>query len=533
MKIDGVEVQATHVKISDDGYVFVSYNDKGEAHRGGVVVYKYTIHDGPLETVKVDVVAVSSIKMPKAELSALDYYNGKLYMAGASSDPNFGYRDEDGWNYAFFMVMELNPDKTFKPIEPEANAIQQLTSFQATSIRALNNRIYITTGDGTNGTKGGLYVFNAINYQQITFIEKDNARSVDADAVNVYLMQAEPARITKYDLDGKNGVDIYPTDSECENESMQHHAKSEILVWGKYLFAAVNESGLRMLNKANGDVNMWLDRPGEDAEKHVTNAVCMNSDVKKNAQGQDVKSNMLLLANGEKGVYWYDVIDAYNKEWIVASEKNSILGEAGLSTNFIASKGSIVFVANGLGGLKVLYIGTTKDPNWDCTNATSDNTSTFLKENGNDGGVPESRKIGDILFQAEGDNLVVYIYSTKNINNSGVFFGASLQDYADAELLSDTALPLESNNIIDGKMANINAKYRTVISSRAVKFTFPKSALPNNGEGKLICSIYTSMSWGYGKPFGPSGTTGNSSTNNGQYIELDGVTFCTPLKRTN
>jgi hypothetical protein len=277
---------------------------------------------------------------------------------------------------------------------------------------------------------------------------------------------------------------------------------------------------------------MWLDRPGEDAEKHVTNAVYMNSDVKKNAQGQDVKSNMLLLANGEKGVYWYDVVDAYDKDWIVASEKNSILGEPGLSTNFIASKGSIVFVANGLGGLKILYIGATKDPNWDCTNATSDNTTTFLKENGNSSqNPPLDRKIGDILFQAEGDNLVVYIYSTKNINNSGVFFGASLQDYADAGLFSGTLVyPLEKNNITDGKMANINSQYRTIISSRAVKFTFPKSALPNNGEGQLICSIYTSMGWGYGKPFGPSGTTGGGTMNNGQYIELDGITFCTPLK---
>ena len=129
LKINNVEVQATHVKISDDGYAFVSYNEKGDPHRGGVVVYKFTIRDGSLDDVKVNVVAVSCVEMPKAEISALDYYNGKLYMTGASSDTRLGYSSRnDGSNYAFFMVMELEADKTFKKIDPKG--VVKLTSFQ-------------------------------------------------------------------------------------------------------------------------------------------------------------------------------------------------------------------------------------------------------------------------------------------------------------------------------------------------------------------------------------------------------------------
>ena len=532
--IDGVNTQATHVKLTDDGYAFVSYNRRGvgndgdPGHNGGVLVFKYTITDGTLETVKVDVKLVSSIKMSHAQVNCLDFQNGKLYMAGASHDPKFGYKElaqPEAWNYAFFAVLELNSDKTFKPVEPASGAIQQLTSFQATSIRATNDRIYITTGDGTNGTKGGLYVFSATDYGKINFVEDmDNARSVDVDANNVFMMQAEPARITRFDKDGKNGIKIYSTD-----EAMQHHAKSEMLVWNNYLFTALNESGLRMLHK-DGEVNMWLDRPGADPERHVTNSVSMNSDVKKNAQGQDVKSNMLLLANGEKGITWYDVVNAFDKDYIVASKNNNILAEDNLSANFIASRGSIVFVAQGLGGLKVLYIGASKDGNWDCSNATSNNTTTWLKENGKAHQADQKdRKIGDIIFQAEGENLVVYIFSDKNINNSGVFFASSLEGFHNAGLLSGNLVPFDLNNIIDGKMANINSQYRTVISKQIVKFTFPKSALPNNGEGPLYCSIYTSMGWGFGYTFGESGTTGGGSNNNGQYIVLDGITFCEPV----
>ena len=358
-KIDDVEVQATHVKISDDGYAFVSYNEKGDPHRGGVVVYKYTITEGSLENVKVDVDFVDCMLLSDAELSALDYYNGKLYMTGASSNPKFGYNEgKDGFNYAFFMVMELEPSKKFKPVEP--NAIVKLTSFQGTSIRVHNDLIYITTGDGTNGTKGGLYIYNANDYtlvKEITGSEYDHARSVDVDDSGIYLMQAGHARVTKFNHDGSDKKVIYNE----SGESLQKDAKSEIFVWNKYLFVAENESGLRMLDKANGKVNASLERPGEDAEKHVTNSVCMNSDVKKafDAKGKPytVNSNLLFLANGEMGVYWYDIMDKDNKDWIVECNINSILGNPRLSANFITSKGNIVFVADGLGGLKVLYIG--------------------------------------------------------------------------------------------------------------------------------------------------------------------------------
>jgi len=364
LKVDGVEVQATHVKISDDGYAFVSYNERGEPHRGGVVVYKFTIHEGTLEKVKVDVVAVSSMLLRRAELSSLDYYNGKIYMTGASSESKLGYNfRKDGGNYAFFMVMELNPDKTFKPIDPEA--VIKLTSFQGTAIRALNDKVYITTGDGTNNTKGGLYIYDANDYSMINFISQspsgkniEHARSVDVDDNYIYLMQANHARASKYDLNGNIVGEIY----NAPNEAMQRDAKTEILAWDKYLFVAENESGLRMLFKDGSGINDMLAAPNSlsddwDDENEVTNSVSLNSDLKKNSKGETVQSNLLLLANGERGVYWYDIMtDDDGKDWIISSSENSILYGTG-SANFITSKGNIVFVADGLGGLKVLYIG--------------------------------------------------------------------------------------------------------------------------------------------------------------------------------
>jgi len=371
LKVDGVEVQATHVKISDDGYAFVSYNEKGEPHRGGVVVYKYTVKGSTLDDVTVDVETVSSMLLRNAEFSALDYYNGKLYMTGASSEPRFGYnRSTDRGNYAFFMVMEMDPaKKTFKPVDPEA--IIKLTSFQGTSIRVLNDMVYVTTGDGTNGTQGGLYLYDANDYSFVKFIQKNNkgenivhARSVDVDENHIYLMQANHSRVTKFDLNGNFVSELY----NAPDEATQQDAKSEILAWGKYLFVAQNESGVRMLYKDGKDengssVNDMLHAPNSfsddwDNENEVTNSTSMNCDPKRDSNGKYVESNMLLVANGARGISWYDIMtDDDGKDWIVPCNDNTILGGNEGSANFITSKGNIVFVADGLGGLKILYIG--------------------------------------------------------------------------------------------------------------------------------------------------------------------------------
>ena len=387
------KAQASHVKMSDDGYVFVSYNHRGEPNIGGLVVYKYTVSNGKFKTVKVNLTAVTSIEMPMAQINSIDFDGNKLYLAGANQDPKLGYK---GRNPAFFMVMELDANKKFKPVEP--NTVQHLTSYQATSIRKYRDRIYITTGDGTNGTQGGMYVYNANDYSAVNFVEKQHARSVDADESGVYLMQANHARITKYDYNGGGETEIY----NVSGEAMQKDAKSEILAWDKYILSAQNESGLRMLLKENGNEIDRLNRPGSDPENEVTNSVSMNSDIKRTVSGRELHSNLLLLANGAKGVYWYDIMtnEETGKDEIVAGKRNSILGGSG-SANFITSKGNIAFVADGLGGLKVLYIGFYTE-----------------KDNGDDGSndpdckVVSGTPIAFYFKHSTGSNGDVYIFET-------------------------------------------------------------------------------------------------------------------------
>ena len=402
--VNGQRVQATHVKITDIvnnvGYAYVSYNKKLVPNIGGLIVYKFTVKPGPLETATVDVEPWGPmLEMPQAQINAIDFDGVNIYIAGASDDLLLFGKDVVREDPAFFMVLELDANKKLKEQEP---VVKQLTSYQATSICKKDNRIYITAGNGMvedeNGNyiedtgNGGFFIYSANDYKFITSVlDKNHARGIDVDGKNIYLYQAEPARVTKYDMDAQNAVPIY----NGNDETMQRYAKSDILSWGDYLFIAQNETGLKMLNK-NGGIHQALDQPNKDGcvgnrpvngdypdgysyEEDVTNSMSVNSDKKiawykdwsgKDIQAENVSSNLLLLANGEQGIYWYDVTQPINgtsdsKYYIASSGVNSILaspskdysGDGGASANYVTSKGNVVFVAQGVGGLKVLYIG--------------------------------------------------------------------------------------------------------------------------------------------------------------------------------
>ena len=504
-----VETQATHVKITDDAkYAFVSYNTKYDDYIGGIVIFDVS----NLEIPKVK----AELKMNNGELSAIDYDPVKsvLYATGATDSKSYGYRGDA--NPAFVISVALDGAMKFKE---EIPSFKMLTSYQGTSVKVANGYVYVTTGDGTQGTKGGLYVLNQELTEVINFTEAVNARSIDTDeSGNLYLMQAEYAQITKFDLLGNNPQLLY----SATDEAKQRYAKSEISVWNGYVFAAENESGVRMININDQTVAGKLVWPaGSDPENHVTNSVAINADKKSYSNGGSFYSNLMLLANGGKGLYWYDVIDGK----ITLCNYNSVDFGHRNSANYVASRGNVAFVADGLGGLKILSIEV--DLNWDCNNAFS--YVTFLKANGNDHGNPLSKKEGDILFQAEGENLVVYIYGD-NLGNSGVFFGESLEYFDKVSGLltgGGSSGDPKDKNINNGFMSNRNSQYRTTIPG-GVKFTFPKGceALAN---GSLLCIVYSgNNAWGYGDPNGPSGSTGTGANNNGQIITLGGIDFCMP-----
>ncbi|MDR2886783.1 MAG: hypothetical protein LBV26_02100, partial [Bacteroidales bacterium] len=482
LKGDLVDAQASHVKITDDAkYAFVSYNTKYDDHIGGIIIFNVSDVEHPFVT--------AELHLNNAELSAVDYdaETSVLYATGATVRPAYGYLGDA--NTAFVMSVALDR-ATMKFLE-DSFFDTMLTSYQGTSVKVANGYVYVTTGDGANSTKGGLYILNKGLTEAVNFIEADNARSIDVDETegSIYVMQAEHARITKYDATGNNPQKVY----EAVGEAKQHHAKSEIALWNGYVFAAENESGMRMINAGNSSVAGQLIWPeGSDLENHVTNSVAINSDRKSYlTENTYFESNLLLLANGGKGLYWYDIVDGK----IVMCNTNSIDFGEKYSANFVASRGNVVFVADGFGGLKILTITVDNgkpdivpEPETACTDAYENffnpkNTASLFPEGrsvfANNATVPVKT-----LFA--GENAGKVMKSIKVTNKTNLYISYMHEGAGFKNSLAFYVVPSGQDNTFEYFQNNINkeGKFYTTQRSQGKIINDKHLILPNISDAK-------------------------------------------------
>ncbi len=308
-------IQASHVTISDN-YAFVTYNTKGEKYLGGVEIFDVSDVKNPT--------IVSSAILDNTDVSAIDYSNGKIYIVGARGD----YADVGYNSPAFMEVISLTENMSFEKVD----TIIDIPSYVGTDIKVVEGRIY-----ATYGSDGGIIVFDS-EYNQINTHEIDDVRSVDSNSNNLYVLQGQEGRVNVFDLPDAAYKETYYVGGANTPES-----KSEIAVSDDYIFTALNEGGLSILN-LDGSVKQTIAKPetpeGELDENHVTNSVSLNGD-------------LVLIGNGESGVYIGGLIEEKNDSlWMLGAMEFSDYQ----STNFVESKDSLIFVASGLGGLKILAI---------------------------------------------------------------------------------------------------------------------------------------------------------------------------------
>lgn len=315
LKYQGQALMATHVCIEQD-FAFVSYNTRGDVYCGGVEIYNVTDirHPG----------IVSLGIFPKADISSLCYSNGKLFVVGAMEnhyDYNFPYP-------AFLEVFSLNNKKEIDAVD----TIIGLTSYTATDITVSQDNIFVTTG-----SNGHLIVLDK-NYNLLKQIPVPCARAVDFNNQKAYVLAGEPGKIFVYDTQTASMGACIETGGATLPE-----CKSGISVTDDYIFAALNEEGMKMLDK-EGLVKQHIPKPltpaGALDENHVTNNVSINN-------------QLVLLANGESGIY----VGASIPE---NDDNISLLGSMAFngspSANLVESKDNLIFVASGTGGLKIIGI---------------------------------------------------------------------------------------------------------------------------------------------------------------------------------
>lgn len=314
---EGRTIQATHVDIYDN-YAFVSFNMKGAEYLGGVQVFDVSIPENPM--------IISEAILPHIDVSSLEYFGNKLFLAGAY-DPTVN--DTTYTTPAVIDILNLNSAMQITGTD----TIIDISSYVGTDITVGNSdgstMIMCTTGDN-----GGLMIYNASTFSLEYEEELPDARAVQLYDGKAYVLKNNPGEIVVYE---NNTVLVkYPLLANLTPDS-----KSELDVNDQGIFAAMNAGGLQY-QKEDGTNVQLIPKPhiieGELEENYVTNSVTVNNE-------------LVLIGNGGAGVYVGYVSEQSNDSIVLLGKMKFERSE---SVNFVHSEDNLIFVASGLGGLKIL-----------------------------------------------------------------------------------------------------------------------------------------------------------------------------------
>ncbi|TVQ15044.1 MAG: DUF4114 domain-containing protein [Bacteroidetes bacterium] len=314
-QVNDAYVMATHVAIHDN-FAFVSYNTRGSIHGGAVEVFDITSITNPQ--------IISQAIFPDADINSVDYDNGKIFIVGAME--KFEEFEMDG--PAFLQVISLNGQMQIEAVD----TIIDIRSFSANSIKVSADRIMITSGD-----QGDYSVFDR-EYNEIARVPVSDARSVAFNSANAFVLSGQPGTLNVFDKNTATFIESFETGG-----ANIPHSKSQICATEQYIFAALNEGGMKVY-ETNGTLKQHIPKPetpdGALDENHVTNSVSVNY-------------NLVFFANGESGISVGEMIGELEDEVIIMG---TMVFSDMQSSNFVQSRDSLVFVASGLGGLKILAI---------------------------------------------------------------------------------------------------------------------------------------------------------------------------------
>jgi hypothetical protein len=395
---NGHTLMATHVKILDN-YAFVTYNTKGDMYLGGLEVFDVTDLSKP----KIVWQAIFS----KSDVSAVDYYNNKLYIVGAhniTDDTESKLRTP-----AMLQVLNLNSNREIQDVD----AVINLDSYAGTDVKVTAEGIYTTSG-----SNGFLKIYNH-NYDSVYAVSISDARSVDLNSSNAFVLSGQPGKVSVFGRTTPSLLTQYFPEGGNTPES-----KSEIAVTDNYIYTALNEGGIKVLNQ-DGSLKQYISRPetpeGANDEHYVTNSVSLNGD-------------LLFAANGQAGIYIGGIVKTrHDSVFTIGAIK---FGEE-QSSNFVESKDSVIFVATGLGGLKILSIsideGVPGDiiPSTPCPILLTDIYKLFPGGKNNYKSLPElflPTNTKNIILKKESEVYITFLDEVADWRNSMGYYTYNLSD---------------------------------------------------------------------------------------------------------
>jgi len=317
--VDGQVLQATDVYIKGSK-AYVAYNMIGEPYLGGVDIFDVRDEDDPE--------LISSMYFTDSDVNGLTFKDNYLYLAMATE------RDD----YSTPAVVEkvrirnnqlTNETETF-----------DIASWAATDVEVSSNHLFVTSG----ADSGYVTVIKLTNDEVIFSYPVEDARGVDTDGDDVGVVAGTPARLITFNYESGELLDEFFLDGASIAFS-----KSTVEIHRKKAILALGDGGTQILCLQNGEIIEQIDQPTvDDLDPNVTVT---------NAASTDSKT--LYMSNGEAGVYVAWTRDKFNSRDCDVDDLQMIGSfrfDDLQSVNHVKARGNYLFVAGGLGGLKILTV---------------------------------------------------------------------------------------------------------------------------------------------------------------------------------
>lgn len=317
---NGVVLQATDVRIKDDK-AYVSYNVQGETFLGAVDIFDVSDINQPS--------LLSSAIFIDTDINGVKEKSGYLYLAGATDRTEFS-------SPAVLEKVTLDDNGLLT----NTTVTMDLPSFAATDVTVEKNWIYVTSG----ALGGYVSILDKDTFTKHDSVSVEDARSVDGDGDDVGVVAGTPARLLIFDRDtGGLTNDWTLTGASIE------FSKSTIEIKKKKAILALGDGGTQIVCIQSGVVIDSISQPivsDLDAAVTVTNAATIDK-------------RLLFMANGEAGVY-VGISDTKFDSKDCDVDNLRLLGHFRFgdfqSVNHIHYKHDVMFIASGLGGLKILTV---------------------------------------------------------------------------------------------------------------------------------------------------------------------------------
>ncbi|MCF6237299.1 MAG: hypothetical protein L3J79_00540, partial [Candidatus Marinimicrobia bacterium] len=322
--VSGEVLQATDVYVKDNK-ASVAYNMIGEPFLGAVDVFNVRDEEDPE--------LISSMYFTDSDVNGLAYKNNYLYLTMATDRAEF---DSPAVVERVRIRSGVLTDET---------ETFDIPSWAATDVAVSSHHLFVTSG-----AEGGQVTVIRLSDHEIEFsYPVEDARGVGTDDEEIAIIAGTPARLLTFNYESGELLEEFSLSG-----ANIPFSKSTIEVYRRKAVVALGNGGVQIICLENGEVIEEIPPPViPDLDESVTVA---------NAATTSGKT--LYMSNGEAGVYvaWSrDKFNSRNCEVDDIQMIGSFRFDDLQSVNHVKVKGNYLYVAGGLGGLKILRVVEEED----------------------------------------------------------------------------------------------------------------------------------------------------------------------------